>query len=305
MKSFNTVFIIILHISCLSAQDFAPVDAKWHVELAEPFAPEWSGTLTNTSLRDTFLNGITCKVLLKSQGTIFNEIQGEYILCQQNDSILHYIPELDSFNVVMNFGAQIGESWESFDRANEYVSFNSQRNQKYVVDSISYIFSSNNDSIRVQHLTAYGKAWNEPESEYKWNGTRELIQYVGFKNALLPANDGDGWTDDIFETQVRCYEDPIIGIIKLTDDSNCFTSSTDQVEYNEFKIYPNPNNGIINIEGDISSIDRIEIISSFGKIILSEKPTNQLYIQNIPNGIYLVHLYSKSKSSIKKIVIEN
>lgn len=304
MKLILTIALSLFNLITLVAQEFAPTNAIWHVELAEPFEQDWSGTLTNTSIRDTILDGRACKVLYKSQGTIVNEISGEYILCQQNDSILHYIPQLDTFNVVMDFGAEIGESWVSFDRANEYVSFNSQRNQKYVVDSISYILSSNNDSIRVQHLTTYGKAWNDPELAYRWNGTKELIQYIGFKNALLPTNDGDGLTDDIYETEVRCYEDPIIGLIKLTDDSKCFTSSVVQSTLDQIKIYPNPNNGIINIEGDIGAIDRIELISSMGMKILSAKASKQIRVHGIPNGVYMLHLYGKNKSTTKKLIIE-
>ncbi len=90
MKSIITLSLV-LTTFILTSQEFAPIGAKWYVELKEPFAPGWSGTLINESIRDTIVNGIDCQVIFKSQATIFNEIQGEYVLCQIGDSILHYI----------------------------------------------------------------------------------------------------------------------------------------------------------------------------------------------------------------------
>ncbi len=101
MQSFKTILLILITQTLALSQEFDPIGAVWHVEVAEPFDQEWSGTLTNESIRETILKGIHCKILTKSQPTIFNEIFGEYILCQEGDSIYHYIESLDSMNFII------------------------------------------------------------------------------------------------------------------------------------------------------------------------------------------------------------
>jgi len=265
MKIFTTILLVICGQSILMGQEFAPIGATWIVEIAEPL-DDWRGTLTNSSLRDTIVKENSCKVMIKSQPTTDNEISGEYIPCKNGDSIPHYIPQLDSFNTVMDFGAEIGESWVSFDKANDYVSFGEMRNQKYVVDSISYIFSTSNDSIGIQHLTEYGKFWNDPDSEFEWNGSKKLIQYLGFEGALLSLNDSDGFTDDITQLSIRCYEDNNIGLVKLTNDLNCQTTSINKLERHLVEIYPNPTYGHSEIRGFENIIDsKLQITDYTGR----------------------------------------
>ncbi len=305
MKSLFTILLLLVVQIFAISQEFAPIGAVWHVEVAEPFAPEWSGTLTNESIRDTTLKGLDCKVIFKSQPTIFNEIFGEYILCQQGDSISHYIETLDSMNLVMDFGAQIGESWESFDRANEFQSFGTQNNYKYTVDSISYLILDNDDSLKVQHLTVLQKNWSQPESEYFWNWqTDQLIERIGFRSALLPRNGGDGLTDDQFETDVRCYQDNNFGLVKLTEESNCITSSTEDLSNVQLKIYPSPTNGMVRIAGlDEYENVKLTLFDYSGNQIEEFLNINELNIGHLENGIYFLNISSPKLMVTEKILL--
>jgi len=290
MKIFTTILLVICGQSILLGQEFAPIGTTWIVEIAEPL-DDWRGTLTNSSLRDAIVKGNSCKVKIKSQPTTDNEISGEYIPCQNGDSILHYIPQLDSFNTVMDFGAEIGESWVSFDKANDYVSFGEMRNQKYVVDSISHIFSTSNDSIRIQHLTEYGKFWNDPDSEFEWNGSKKPIQYLGFEGALLPSNDGDGFTDDITQLSIRCYEDNNIGLVKLTNDLNCQTTSINELERQLVEIYPNPTYGHFEIRGCENIIDsKLQITDYTGRQLGKISNSRDIDISHLNDGIYFLYI---------------
>lgn len=304
MKSLTTILLVILTQIITYSQEFAPIGAKWHVQVAEPFAPEWSGTLTNESIRDTMLKGLSCKIIFKSQPTIFNEIYGEYVLCQNGDSIFHYIQSLDSLNLVMDFGATPGEFWESFDQANNYESFGFERNYKYQVDSIGTILSSNNVPLNIQYITQFSKLWTEPDSLYRFPRQRMLINQIGFKSALLPTNGGDGFTDDQLETDIRCYQDNEIGIIMLTDDNNCVTTSTHKMRYVNFEVSPNPTNGIIQLNG-IESADKISLIITdlSGQNLGMYENQNRINIGHLNNGIYLLNLIGKESIYTRKIVL--
>lgn len=305
MKSLKTILLILLTQTVLQSQEFAPIGAIWHVQVAEPFSPDWAGTLTNESIRDTSLKGMSCKIIFKSQPTIFNEIFGEYILCQEGDSIFHYIESLDSMNLVMNFDADIGESWESFDRANEYESFGNERNYLYMVDSISYIYFDDQDSLKVQHLTVLEKDWSQPYSEYNWNWqTDELIERIGFKSALLPKNVGDGLTDDLYETDVRCYQDDEIGLINLTEDESCIKTSTTELTGTNFYLYPNPTNGYTKL-GGLENHKRLKLILTdvSGKRILALENPNQIDLTSLERGLYFLQIFDDELLATKKIVL--
>lgn len=303
MRLFLTLLFIGLLHSHLSSQEFAPIGAIWHVEVREPFTLEWTGTLTNESIRDTLVKGMSCKILFKSHATIFNEIYGEYILCQQGDSIFHYIKSLDSMNLVMDFGAEPGESWESFDRANEYESFGNQFNYKYIVDSLSHLYVSDQDSLMVQHLTVLRKDWDQPDSEYRRPRTDILIENLGFMSALLPTNDGDGLSDDQYETDIRCYQDGTIGLVKLTEDDNCITSSVSGREEIHFDIYPNPTNGFLYIGGLDHEEVRIMITDYSGREMGEFFNTQEIDLQNLHAGIYFLQVIAAHSITTRKILL--
>ncbi|MCA6422686.1 MAG: T9SS type A sorting domain-containing protein [Flavobacterium sp.] len=73
-----------------------------------------------------------------------------------------------------------------------------------------------------------------------------------------------------------------------------------------FSIYPNPAQSIINIDSvNNISIDSLKIFDIFGKLLLEKtKNTNQVTIENLSNGIYIIEVASEGKI-IKKKFIKN
>lgn len=73
----------------------------------------------------------------------------------------------------------------------------------------------------------------------------------------------------------------------------------------QFEIYPNPSNGQINIEGEISSNEAIiEILSLDGRIFYKSLFKKNLKL-DIENGIYLLRIKNNNKIGIKRIIIES
>lgn len=73
-----------------------------------------------------------------------------------------------------------------------------------------------------------------------------------------------------------------------------------------FKIYPNPSNGIINIEiGGSNYENQLKITNSLGKLIEQRRLTNtENSIQlALPKGVYFIQLVSEKGTFIKKTVI--
>jgi len=71
----------------------------------------------------------------------------------------------------------------------------------------------------------------------------------------------------------------------------------------DISIYPNPASEFINIEST-KTIDKIELYDLLGKRVLRTTETNQIKINHLPNGVYLLKVFSDNKSITKKIVIK-
>lgn len=97
------------------------------------------------------------------------------------------------------------------------------------------------------------------------------------------------------------------------DTSDCFPITNigfEQVNFNEnIKLYPNPSNGVVNIDLGMNHEElSIKIIDLAGKTLFAEQfsNVNKLRIddQELPSGIYFVEIKSKNAMSTLKLVIE-
>lgn len=82
--------------------------------------------------------------------------------------------------------------------------------------------------------------------------------------------------------------------------------STEDVFASKFSVYPNPSNDsdVLNIKTS-ETIDQLELFNMLGQRILNQKgTTNQLDIQNVRSGIYLLKIYSGNRSITKRVIIK-
>jgi len=113
--------------------------------------------------------------------------------------------------------------------------------------------------------------------------------------------------------------------VLVTDQNSCSSSDETIVHFrdcsgvnensylNGFEVFPNPNSGIFTIK--LNSLKDqeviVELISSMGKIIYSEKLTINkgqfskiLNVQHLPNLLYYLRINSKDGIISKKLIIE-
>ncbi len=77
---------------------------------------------------------------------------------------------------------------------------------------------------------------------------------------------------------------------------------------NQFKVSPNPNNGIFSIsDNNFKPNTKIEIYSAFGKIVFSKVLNNEkqvdINISNLPSGAYLVYVKNSDNVKCQKVII--
>jgi hypothetical protein len=129
---------------------------------------------------------------------------------------------------------------------------------------------------------------NSPNSNEDW-GAKENLEGLSCADAgnwndrIMPALDADislgltfGTCDEISIPSIPCSP----------------TAIEDDFSKDLFSIYPNPNNGIVNISSD-KQVSYVKIYNMIGNLVFEEKSykTNSIInIQNFMNGIYFLEL---------------
>jgi len=69
-----------------------------------------------------------------------------------------------------------------------------------------------------------------------------------------------------------------------------------------FDVYPNPTNGKIEIKGDISSIETIEVCAMNGQKLLNFVDPNMVSLEGLSTGVYLLRISSDKGSSVVRVI---
>lgn len=69
----------------------------------------------------------------------------------------------------------------------------------------------------------------------------------------------------------------------------------------DLKIYPNPTNGILKVESNITEFDNISIYNLMGEQMLYFEDVNQINLTTLPNGLYLIKFSVNNQQIIKKV----
>ncbi len=89
-------------------------------------------------------------------------------------------------------------------------------------------------------------------------------------------------------------------------EAEVYSSITTLVQ-SDFEIYPNPTNGIININSKGELLDGIEMVDLTGKVILNESKINsnnyKLELTNVQSGIYILNIQTNQGVLRKKIEV--
>ncbi|MBO4752130.1 MAG: thiol protease/hemagglutinin PrtT [Bacteroidales bacterium] len=107
------------------------------------------------------------------------------------------------------------------------------------------------------------------------------------------STDGTNWTPIEFGYQDCPTEVPFT----ITGGGN--TNGINDVTESAVKLYPNPTDGILNVEVD--GLQKVEVIDAVGRIVLSENDGN-VDMSRLNNGVYSIRITADGKTAIKKVV---
>jgi hypothetical protein len=82
--------------------------------------------------------------------------------------------------------------------------------------------------------------------------------------------------------------------------SNCTSTSIENKEVNNLKIYPNPVNSTLNISSD-KKIKKIEIYDAIGRIIYAERnPSSVINVEQLESGLYSIAILFEDERIVKR-----
>lgn len=90
--------------------------------------------------------------------------------------------------------------------------------------------------------------------------------------------------------------------ISATGNGGGGTTSIETIELkNEFNVYPNPTNGLLNIDYD-KNIDKLTVYDLSGKVMLQNRNSKQIDVANLTPGTYIIEVVNQNKPSVKLFV---
>jgi hypothetical protein len=88
------------------------------------------------------------------------------------------------------------------------------------------------------------------------------------------------------------------------EDGAAFKTGNATVGLNDIisniSIYPNPVKDVLNIEGDYTSVDVLDIL---GNLVLSSKATKNINVSSLADGVYMLNIKTGDDIALKKITI--
>ena len=120
--------------------------------------------------------------------------------------------------------------------------------------------------------------------------------YAFFVRSVCSSTDVSSWSG---ASSLGCSIVAYNWFLTLSND-NFVTNS----ENNELQIYPNPAKNIIHIKNN-SEIEKITIFDYLGKeILIKTQNNNEINVENLSKGIYLIEIHSENEKVYKKFIKE-
>lgn len=131
-----------------------------------------------------------------------------------------------------------------------------------------------------------------------------------YSRGWVYRKDGFGPNTTFTLSEWNIMDDAFIGCSpnsECTDPypSGSYTLSVDSKESREFRVFPNPNKGILHINGNLSQLKSISIYSFAGQHIMELQDNfKEIDLSSLKSAIYFLRLDTDEKTGIFKIVKE-
>ncbi len=170
-----------------------------------------------------------------------------------------------------------------------------------VVANLS-IVASETDIDLVWDISTDAESVNVSIAEYKVYRSENGAAYILLSDKIYQESYTDHTTNS--DSDYSYYVTALDRSLNESDQSNIVTTtslSVYEADFETFKVYPNPVNTILHIDGRTSAIEKMELFDVLGKKISVSVNTsdNSMDISNLETGIYFLRIKQQSIKIIK------
>lgn len=274
-------------------QEWAPIGAKWYYDKTYASFP---GVDSYIVYCDTvvLINDIECKRINIDLCACNNHFCDKLYTFERNDSVFFYNSDIDSFQILYDFSAKSGDSWEIY-------TIDYDKNIDTVIlqiDSTSTVII--NDTELVKQYVTYKYNY---DSHLKTEVQSEVIQKLGDLEFIINILDKGYWVCDMdFLNSLRCYTDQEFGLYSTGVRESCdyvyiWTTIDPKQENNAFRIFPNPTKDYLLIESVSTTYLSYTLWDINGvKILNGNEP--RLDLSSLKTGIYFLIIKGENNDTM-------
>jgi Secretion system C-terminal sorting domain len=275
---------ILLKTSPASTQNWFPEGATWYYNQVILLQGNFFRRFDVAG--DTTIQGKFCKRITGSCNC--SMYGGVNYLHQNGDRIFVYVPAVNSFRLLYDFGRIPGDTLTMYG--------GNFGEALFLIDSITS-FSAGSQTLRIQHIRSLNRSYGL--------GTK-IYERIGSDGCLFP----DVSFCDPSTGGLRCYEDAELGLVKFYMPllpCNYVTSATHETYDAALLAYPNPADHRLHVESSqtISAITLTHL--STGRVVATatlSQNVADIETEHLPPGTYLLQVAgSAGKIECRKVVI--
>ncbi len=292
-----TIFIFISFCMAYTGKaqtsEFAPLGATWNYKQNLSFSPPVHNIFYHLA-NDTLVGDLNCRKIEITSKAIGSEVENkdEYFLIYEEEGAV-YIVDTTSHELYNYFNF----NYTAGDTANTLVILISDDpgpSALYDSSVITSVYDTiiEDNVFKVFLLENFGNLTGFYERTF----TNKFIEGIGSTGTFFPMYYSPLY-DDARVGELRCYEDSLLGLVKFVDEECELTVSIgEQIQSDQFTIYPNPTTDYIYVEGNNINTYVIQIYSVDGKLIefknnlINNNNKMEIDINHLSEGMYWIKL---------------
>ena len=299
MKTFTFFILTILTLNLCAQHEFAPIGAEWYYTEMLSYNPPEAGYIKLTATKDSTINNKSVRVIevVHAPDDTTQILEGYEYIHQSGDTIWYW--KNNQFHQLYNFAMQKGDSIllysEMLNQCTE--------NDPYGWNKVDSVFTQTLNGLQLKSYSSV------PINNSVWGFELYSCEIFGNLNYLIPQNK-DCRYDGIWYGYLRCYADPINGVLIAHPTMKCDSTYTYSGPWSvgsfikktdAFSIYPNPviNELTINSCSPDFQIDNYEIIivNTKGITVKTFCPKAEtINVSDLTQGVYFLVITTNKKN---------